>query len=205
MLKGGFKKGDTIVEVLFGFAIFSLVAVGSLTLMNQGSALAERSLETSLVRQSLNDQAETLRFMHDAYVASYVPGATFNPNPAVKDAAWQWEDMMHTLPPATAATQLGGTMTQCPALPGNAFITNTSTGQFVSHSVMNYKTPSAYAQTNGVYSQGIWIEAIQSPVSSDLYQKNLGYIDFHINACWPSPNDSVPMTLSTIVRLYEPR
>lgn len=207
MLGRARQQGDTLVEVLFAFAVFSLVAVGALTIMNQGAAMAERSLETSIVTQTLNDQAETLRFLHDSYVASYVPGETYNPNAPVKDAAWQWQALMHYVTQAgvTSVSQLGGTMTACPTLPAQGgFIVNTQTGQFVS--APTFTAPTTYAKVQGSSSQGIWIQAIQSTNNSgDPYQSNLGYVDFHIQACWPAPNGVVPASLSTIVRLYEPR
>jgi prepilin-type N-terminal cleavage/methylation domain-containing protein len=65
------QKGDTLIEVLFAVTVFSLVAVGSLSIMNQGTTVAQRSLETTLVRQEIDAQAETLRFVHDSYIAAY--------------------------------------------------------------------------------------------------------------------------------------
>ena len=49
------------------------------------------------------------------------------------------------------------------------------------------------------------IEAIRSKTIRENNQANAGYIDFHIRACWDSPGQSVPVTIGTIVRLYEPR
>ena len=59
------NRGDTIIEVLLAVTIFSLVAVGSMVLMNRGVAMAQQSLETTLVRQQIDAQAEMLRFVHD--------------------------------------------------------------------------------------------------------------------------------------------
>ena len=44
------KRGDTLIEVMFAFAIFSLVAIMSVTMMNLGLAASERSLEVVTVR-----------------------------------------------------------------------------------------------------------------------------------------------------------
>ncbi len=63
------RRGDTIVEVMFAFAIFSLVAIITVTMMNLGVAAAERSLEVTVVRNEMNAQVEALRFIHSSYVA----------------------------------------------------------------------------------------------------------------------------------------
>ena len=60
-----FSRGDTLVEVLLGVTIFSLVAVVALETMNRGMAIAQYSLETTLVRQQVDAQAEMLRYAHD--------------------------------------------------------------------------------------------------------------------------------------------
>ena len=50
---------------------------------------------------------------------------------------------------------------------------------------------------------GIWIEAV--PSSSGPGGNGTGFVDFHIRSCWSAAGSSAPMTLGTIVRLYEPR
>lgn len=63
------KRGDTIIEVMFAIAVFSLVAVLTISMMNLGTAKAEGSLELTTARHELNAQAEALRFVHSAYTA----------------------------------------------------------------------------------------------------------------------------------------
>lgn len=63
------KRGDTIIEVMFAIAIFCLVAVISISLMNNGIASAENSLEAVTVRNELNAQAEAIRFIHSSYLS----------------------------------------------------------------------------------------------------------------------------------------
>lgn len=63
------KRGDTIIEVMFAFAIFSLIAIISVSMMNIGLAASERSLELITARNELNAQAEALRFIHSSYVS----------------------------------------------------------------------------------------------------------------------------------------
>lgn len=61
------KRGDTIVEVAFSIAIFSLVAVLSIMLMNSGLATAQASLEVTMARNEINAQAEAIRFVHNSF------------------------------------------------------------------------------------------------------------------------------------------
>ncbi len=56
-----------------------------------------------------------------------------------------------------------------------------------------------YDETTPV-AQGIWIQAIRKPGAGGVS----GYYDFQIDACWITPGQSTPMTLGTIVRLYDP-
>ena len=62
-------RGDTFIEVMFAIAIFSLVAVLSIAMMNAGVADAERALELVTARNELNAQAEAIRFIHSSYVS----------------------------------------------------------------------------------------------------------------------------------------
>lgn len=63
------KRGDTIIEVMFAIAVFCLVAVISVAMMNMGVAQAETSLEVVTTRNELNAQAEALRFIHSSYIS----------------------------------------------------------------------------------------------------------------------------------------
>lgn len=68
-IKAEAKQGDTIVEVMFALAVFSLVAILSISLMNMGVRSAEGSLEHVVARNELNAQAEALRFIHSSYIS----------------------------------------------------------------------------------------------------------------------------------------
>lgn len=63
------KRGDTIIEVMFAFAIFTMVALVSVVVINSGIAASERSLELVVARNELNAQVEALRFIHSSYIA----------------------------------------------------------------------------------------------------------------------------------------
>lgn len=110
------QRGDTLIEVLFAVTVFSFVVVGALTIMNQGTAASQRALEISLVRQQIDGQAEALRFMHNAYVATYQPGAAFNTTDALTSPAEEWHRMITSGITAQSASAFGGSATTCPTL-----------------------------------------------------------------------------------------
>jgi len=206
--KNSKQAGDTLIEVLLAFAVLSLVIVGALSIMNQGTVAAQRSLETTLVRQEIDGQAETLRFLHDAYVAGYRSGVV----PSAGTPAKQWYDMAQKVT-ATTTSSLQN-LTSCPAThPTNSFILDpvTATYQGANAKLATAQTFSqlVYAGSGATASlssaQGIWIEAVRSAASTDPNKQNARFIDFHIFACWDAPNGGPPMTIGTIVRLYEPR
>ena len=200
-------KGDTIIEVLFAVTVFAMVAVGSMTIMNQGTAAAQRALEISLVRQQIDAQAEAIRYIHQAYVASFQRESVPPAGPAT-----EWIKMTVERKASGASPFGEGVGGQCPAtVPGeNPFILNARRAT-VSASPVQMSPPAEgslppFAQVvynddssiNQAY--GIWVEAVPSPTSNEP-----GFVDFHIRACWEGPGSGAPMTLGTIVRLYEPR
>lgn len=63
------KRGDTLIEVMFAIALFCLVAVIAISMMNGGVSSAEGTLELVVSRNELNAQAEALRFIHSSYVS----------------------------------------------------------------------------------------------------------------------------------------
>jgi hypothetical protein len=199
------SRGDTIVEVLFAITVFAMVAVGSLMIMNQGTAAAQRALEITLVRQQIDAQAEVIRFIHQSYVSAYqrdgvAPGGT----------AAEWDVMAKDRSVARASDfgVAGGT---CPAAaPARSFIVNARLARVASappqmsapagaslppFSQIVYNDDNSIAQA-----YGIWVEAVPANVDDGP-----SFVDFHIRACWNSAGSSVPATLGTIVRLYEPR
>lgn len=206
MLKQRVQRGDTLIEVLFAFSVLSLVIVGAITIMNQGTLAAQRALETTLVREEIDSQATTLRFLHDAYVAAYQTHTTYD----ASTPAGQWKTMTDSLV-ATSASAFNGTAT-CPNPPTGSFILNGAQAKYIKGDVTILKQATTFSQVSYDSlssalkdAQGIWIEGIRSQVSTDTNAQNTGYIDFHIRACWSNPGQGPAMTIGTIVRLYEPR
>lgn len=196
-------RGDTIIEVLFAVAIFSMIAVGSLSIMNQSISMAQRSLEITLVRQQMDAQAETLRYINQAYIASYQRGGT---PPAPGTTAGEWPIIIgKKVDVASLFGNSGGVI--CSNIPQGGFILNTQTAKVWNQAPKSTaeagSPPFSQVRYNGAAISdafGIWIEAVQSQAVGQL-----GYVDFHIRTCWNSPGSNTVSTLGTIVRLYEPR
>lgn len=205
-----FSRGDTLIEVLFAITVFSLVVVGSLSVMNSSSATAQRSLEITLVRQEIDAQAETLRFLNASYIAAYKGSSNdYDTN----TPAGQWKLIQEYIVAAnnSAVSDFGTDTAACPTAPSDSFILNAKAANFVDYTSGIFNGANTFSQlvydteSQAIISaEGLWIEAVRSTVS-DNNQDNSAYIDFHIRACWDSPGQSTPVTIGTIVRLYEPR
>jgi len=206
------SRGDTLVEVLFSITIFSLIAVGSLSIMNQGSATAQRSLEITLAKQQVDAQAETLRFMNSSYISAFSTGNTST------GVAKEWQTMVNyiDLDNRSDASDFSNN-SSCSVLMSNLgtrnyFVLNAKKATLVDESTGKIGLAKTFSQVNYnpssdiTSADGIWIEAIHSKPSliNPNNQTNTDYLDFHIRACWDSPGQSAPVKLGTIVRLYEP-
>ena len=207
MLRMRNQRGDTLIEVLFAFTIMSLVVVGAMAIMNQGTNASRRSLETTVVRQEIDSQATTLRFLHAAYVAAYQTNGVY---PADTPAG-QWKLMADSLTATSASAFDNGSLT-CPTPPPGSFVLNGAQAKFIRGTSVILVPSNSYAQT--VYdstsnellrSEGVWVEGIRSAQPADANAQNARFIDFHIRACWSNPGSGPVMTIGTIVRLYEPR
>ncbi len=207
-----YLHGDTLIEVMISVTIFSLVAVSGISIMNQGTSTAQRSLEITLVKQEIDAQAEALRFMNAAYLGDYHKNQTI-----YTGFAQSWVTLRNKISTADVVSNFGvdPVTNKCPARPTKSYIVNTRTLVSYSLTAANYlpnPVTSTYARV--IYDpaaanpataaitvvDGIWIEAVKS---SRADQTNADYIDFHIRACWNTLGQTIPMTLGTIVRLYE--
>lgn len=198
-------RGDTIVEVLFAVAIFSLVAVSSMAIMNQGTGSAQRALEITQARQQIDAQATMLRYIQQEQAAN----ATSGGNPL-----WRSIVADRTVASAENFDSMTDNNGRCQAsIPSRAFVLSaSSTGVAIRDRTtirsMNSNAPDLSPYARVVYdgdmfksADGIWIQAVRQETSGD----RPNFVDFHIRACWDSPGSSQPVTLGTIVRLYEPR
>lgn len=175
------QPGDTIIEVVVAITVFSLVAVGSITVMNNGLMMAQRSLEITLVRQQIDAQAEMLRYIHDRSRESETS---------------PYRGLWTSITPTAAPRQLMS-YSECPEgrLSSESIALTPREGGGIAI-VDQYVTPVTYARVVSGQSQGISIQLARVSGGS-VY-------DAYIQACWYAPGLSRPMTLGTIVRLYDP-
>lgn len=183
------SQGDTIVELVLAFAIFSLAAVGTMTVLNSGVSTTQRDLETTLVRQQVDTQAEMIRYIKDT-----------------KDPAWQ------TLIGSVVASPhpLSDSCLPVSSISQGFYIqpiinkVDPTQTKFTRKSITSatYVTPDTYSKidytTGATQSQGIWIQATKAQQNGPV-----GAYDFYIHACWNSVGINIPMTAGTIVRVYE--
>lgn len=170
------SRGDTIIEVILAVAVFSLVAVGAMSIMNHGVAMAQRSLEITLVRQQIDAQAEMLRFVSDSN-------------------AELWADLRANHLNASAQSILDSTT--CPEQSGlgNWFALRPVGGSLAKIEGTNYSAaPETFAKIRDGRAEGLSVQLVAID-GGDAY-------DAYIQACWSGLGTSTPMTMGTIVRLY---
>jgi hypothetical protein len=176
--------------------------------MNQGAATSQRALEITLVRNEMDAQAEALRFLGASYGSAYNKDISAYTGPAE-----QWRIIKEKVLVERASPFNSGTSCEIPSSP-SIFIINARRALLADQKPGLIDSTNAFSQVvydssdNVISAKGIWIEAVTPDLPSTseyTEQKNADYIDFYIRACWDSPGQSVPVTLGTIVRLYEPR
>ena len=188
------SRGDTLIEVMFSFAVFSLMIVGSLSLMNQGQALAERSLEITLVREQVDAQIAMAQYMQQN-------------NPSA------WQNLISTKLSSTIPSYKG--LSSCPnvgdALLDKSFFfsasSDLSTVDYHTIDATSYLPAVTYARVDYLPSSpsapksySLWAQIIKSETNSGSLANAY---DLHVTACWDSVGSSVPMTIGTVVRLYD--
>lgn len=176
------RRGDTIVEVMVAFTIFAMAAVAAVTIMNRGIAIAQRSLEVTLVRQQIDSQADMLRYVRDNNTSA-------------------WSDIKNanfTAPQTSPPTACPRNTDEVPV--GTFYLQSTPSA--VEHvslrggNANSFSLASTYAKLNDSrrLSEGLWVQPVR--VDATTY-------DMYINACWDTVGSDMPLTLRTIVRLYE--
>lgn len=190
-----YQRGDTIIEVLLAVTVFSLVAVGSMVIMNKSSNTAQQALETTLVRQQIDAQVEALRAAHQAY-------SRLTTEDARNDSVWK--ELMSrpegSIDVSTACPEQDKLNTAFIVNPQNASILAGEEGTLQS---MDNETAPVFPQVisgdAGSMGYGLWIERSKVPggFSPAAY-------DFRVRACWYGVGiGTAPMELETTVRLYE--
>lgn len=210
-----YQRADTIIEVMIAFGIFAASISATLLIMNLGVANAMRSLEVTLVRQQMDSQVEAIRYIHTAYVSDYQKGS----NLPMKPPSIRWDEIKDRSTGMTPdqVYSFSENDTKCPAATSDirsAFFIDEfaqggqalkiRTGTDIVLAAPSEATLPPYAQID--YSTGnpkaynMWIQAVPSSGAGATK-----YVDFHVRACWDSSASTVPVTLGTLVRLYDPK
>ncbi len=192
-----FERGDTMVEVIFSFAVFSLVIVGSLMLMNQGLAMAQRSLEVTLVRQQIDNQVALVRQAQENNSTAWQELKGPGNNRVVANLnAFETPDAC-----SDASSLSDGDTAQFLGIDS----ATQSVRRYAANNSANFAQPGVYSRVDvrgednsGIpKAYGLWL--ILSKPESDAVSR--GY-DLHVRACWDSVGTNKPMTIGTVVRLY---
>ncbi len=236
------KRGDTIIEVIFAVAVFAVVSVAAMMIMNKGLDKTTGSLELTLAREEMAAQGEAVRYIHENHVAELSLQAGNRPYQAL------WNELAR-IGNGNSPTSFRGNQTlfrnltttdaagnQICAVPTEAtygyFITNTRsiTTQRVADTVIT--RPEAFNTRAGTYArlvfqdatggaenpdtndfdamsftnvrrtEGIWAVPIHSTSQKPNHRPS--FYDVYIVSCWLSPGETVPSTLGTLVRMYNP-
>jgi|APMI01.1.fsa_nt_gi type II secretory pathway pseudopilin PulG len=198
-----YETGDTIVEMVMAFAIFSFAVVITTAIMNRGVALSQQSLEVTLVRQQMDSQAEIIRYLHDTHNAAWTSLVGTDATPGNGD-----DRITTNIMPLSSATcpnsaTLGSAslraffITPNPSTP-DAFTVSTITaanyGGATTYARVVYPTVASPTPT----SQGIWVQIASAEGSTPAVPA----YDVYIHGCWDVSGQTQPMTQGTIVRLY---
>lgn len=191
------SRGDTIIEVMFSFVIFSLLTVGTYVVMNRGTQISQRSLEITLVRQQLDAQVSLVRYIKDTSPAQWselTSGKFLVANPI--DVAGVSVDGCPT--PGGRTDLNAGTNTFFMAVDKR-----NNTVQPVRVSNASYSVPAVYAKVDLANSKayGIFAQIVRAEQNSGA---NTGKAyDVYISACWDSVGSRVPVSIGTVTRLYD--
>ena len=187
-----FNRGDTLVEVLLGVTIFSLVAVVALETMNRGMAIAQYSLETTLVRQQVDAQAEMLRYAHD-----------------MKNDTWKkLVDNNSVSVSAVNGNEGNLGVEKCPDDFSTKEFALAATPSLASKiSILNnpgdYKAAETYARVDSDTKKTYGISVRLVKPSTVTGSRDSNKYDVYIKACWMPVGSKMPATIGTIVRLYD--
>ena len=184
--------GDTLVEVLLGVTIFSLVAVIALETMNRGMAIAQYSLETTLVRQQVDAQAEMLRYAHD-----------------MKNDTWKKLVDNNSVSVSAVNDNEGNLgVEKCPDDFSTKEFALAATPSLASKiSILNnpgdYKAAETYARVDSDTKKTYGISVRLVKPSTATGSRDSNKYDAYIKACWMPVGSKMPATIGTIVRLYD--
>lgn len=186
--------GDTMVEVMFAIAIFCMIMILSINLMNNSLNAAQATLESTMARNAIDSQAEGLRFIHDSYVMDGSFKETWR---AVISGARDNEPGTFPVANCNEASKAGAFVLNLKDLTNN----NPSAVVIGDKQLTSTSTYPQIEYENGVKeAKGIWVVAVADKDNGSTPR----FYDFHIRACWDAPGKNVSSSLDTVIRLYNP-
>lgn len=226
------KRGDTLLEVVLAFSIFSLVMTLAIVTMNSSLSRLEGALELSLTRTEIDAQAEALRFVHNAYVRNPndEEGTYYQLWSAITGQANESMTALPTLQPSDCRTLYSDQ-------PGNiygakAFILNarnikprqgTDASKWTESLIKAeidgeiFKPSDLYARLVYAVSPDETNEDVLQEVEdftelaraegiyvTEVRGSDKTFWDFYIYTCFNQPGTVIPTTIGTTVRLYDP-
>ena len=251
------KFGDTLVEVLFAIAVFSLVSVLALNVMSAGLKTTEGAMEVAQSRSEIDAQAESLRFIHNAFTLErelviekqqyrtlwkYLTDSTSSANNGMANEPDKLPELsVNTCDEVydggnksifksgltafiidtrnidqSSASKLNKERIVISTRNGNQNkFTTTKTYPRVLYTTASGSASGANNSEEQIYEQGdyryvaaaegIYIIAIRDRSNNAKIANTIPeFFDFHIRACWYSPDRDNPTTIGTIIRLYNP-
>lgn len=182
------QRGDSLLEVMLAISVMSMIAVGSMTVMNRGNNIAINSLWRTGARMAINSQAELLAYYHASNSAGYACAFTSSSVPPCTAPSPKFSTSMSDsshIGDATGTTGSNGATTWST----KAFRMTTSGPVSV---VPTCNTSAAWTSAG----TGVWIDAVHY----------VNFTDFYIKACWAGQHGMAASGNSnsiTIVRLYD--
>lgn len=207
------RRGDTIIETMFAFAIFGMIAIINIQIMQQGMRINQTALEVNLAREQITAQAESLRLASLAYASEFsIYGGSVKDNDNLLWNKIIKNNLSSNLKPLHNYVKDGF----CQQPPAKAFAIDSLNGDINDSLKKTFALAKVYprlvyrnaADENKVNidardfdsAEGIWIEAIAG--NDNL--ANPSFYDFMIRTCWHSSASPTPLTLESLVRLYVP-
>jgi hypothetical protein len=225
------RRGDTIVEVLFAVAIFGVVAIVAIQMMNRGTVIVQTAIEAQQARNEMDAQVAAINFIHNGFLAE-------RGHPVgVRQFEELWDRIIAS--PRSAAPPLHPPDRSCdfamlnsPAAP-DAFVINTrallgrgSLGYDATKIVRRPNTTGSsfivapiyprivFAGTDGnlltetaIFDDVVSVEGLQvfAVASANLINGQPEFFDFHVRSCWRPAGQNTDTKLSTIIRSLNPR
>lgn len=220
-------KGDTLVEMLIAFAIFSAVAVATISISRTNINRIQGSLEDTVAQAEIDAQAEALRFIQESYQAS--PNNQFyselwkkilKQSNKVSDVDISNIQEDYASPDKPYDQNNESNIFSYKAFVINSRLLNSENLSDINKIVVSASTDASKFSAASTTPKLVYSGETENLISSTTDSKNLAraegiwiiavlgekgnFVDFYIRTCWSTPGSSTPDKISTIIRLSAP-